>query len=164
VEPVALKGGNFGKDDGVNAVSAENLLRLPVRLRGIDVGHAVDVILDPEGRRALGLDVFCKDESHRFLPLTAAQVHEDEIAVSSALTLLASDELAFYRKRASTLRVLRGSRVQSKGKDVGRLEDVMVSRDGAIAALIVETRDGRRSYELEATLRITADPRRVSAA
>jgi hypothetical protein len=40
----------------------------------------------------------------------------------------------------------------------------MVSRDGAIAALIVETRDGRRSYELEATLRITADPRRVSAA
>jgi sporulation protein YlmC with PRC-barrel domain len=145
-------------------VSAENLLRLPVRLRGIDVGHAVDVILDPDGRRALGLDILCKDDSHRFLPLTAARVGEGEIAVSSALTLLAADELAFYRKRASTVRLLRGARVQLKGKDVGRLEDVMVSHDGAVAALIVENGDGSRSYALEDELRITSDPRRVSAA
>jgi uncharacterized protein YrrD len=153
-----------GNDNSVTSIAAEQLLRLPIRLRGIDVGHAVDVILDPEGRRALGLDVLCKDEAHRFLPLTAAHVGEDEITVASALTMLAADELAFYRKRASTVRLLRGAHVQLKGKDVGRLEDVMVSSDGTIAALIVDGVDGPTRYELEDTLRITADPRRVSAA
>jgi len=153
-----------GKDDSVSPISAEHLLRLPIRLRGIDVGHAVDVILDPQGRRALGLDVLCKDDAHRFLPLTAAKVGEEEITVASALTMLAADELAFYRKRASTVRLLRGTPVLLKGKSVGRLEDVMVSSDGAIAALIVDDGYGPRSYELEDTLRITADPRRVSAA
>lgn len=154
----------MGKDDSVSPISAEHLLRLPIRLRGIDVGHAVDVILDPQGRRALGLDVLCKDEAHRFLPLTAAKVGEDEIKVASALTMLAADELAFYRKRASTVRSLRGTPVSLKGKNVGRLEDVMVSSNGTIAALIVDDGDGHRSYELDDTLRITADPRRVSAA
>jgi sporulation protein YlmC with PRC-barrel domain len=153
-----------GTDDSVSAISAEHLLRLPIRLRGIDVGHAVDVILEPEGRRALGLDVLCKDDAHRFLPLTAASVREDEIAVSSALTMLAADELAFYRKRASTVRSLRGSPVLLRGKHVGRLDDVMVSGNGSIEALVVDDGDGLRRYELEDTLRITAHPRRVSAA
>ena len=148
----------------MTSIAAEQLLRLPIRLRGIDVGHAVDVILDPEGRRALGLDVLCKDDAHRFLPLTAARVGEDEITVASALMMLAADELAFYRKRASTVRLLRGAHVQLKGKDVGRLEDVMVSSDGTIAALIVDGAKGLTRYELDDTLRITADPRRVSAA
>jgi uncharacterized protein YrrD len=148
----------------VNAVPAEDLLRLPVRLRGIDLGHAVDVIVDPEGRRALGLDVFCKDDSHRFLPLTAAEVRPDEITVASALMLLASDELAFYRKSASTLRLLRGAAVQRNGENLGRLEDVTVSPNGSIAALIVDNGDGLRSYALDDGLRIAADPRRVSAA
>ena len=151
-------------NDRPSLIAAEALLRLPVRVRGIDVGHAVDVILDPEGRRALGLDVLCKDEAHRFLPFTAAQLAGDEITVASALTLLAAGELAFYRKRASTVRLLRGAPVQLKGKDVGRLEDVVVSSDGTIAALVVNDADGRKTYELEDTLRITADPRRVSAA
>jgi hypothetical protein len=153
-----------GNDDSVTSIAAEQLMRLPIRLRGIDVGYAVDVILDPEGRRALGLDVLCKDEAHRFLPLTAARVGEDEITVASALMMLAADELAFYRKRASTVRLLRGARVQLKEKDVGRLEDVMVASDGTIAALIVDGVDGPTRFELEDTLRITADPRRVSAA
>jgi sporulation protein YlmC with PRC-barrel domain len=153
-----------GNDTSVTSIAAEHLLRLPIRLRGIDVGHAVDVILEPEGRRALGLDVLCKDEAHRFLPFTAAQIGEGEITVASALTLLAADELAFYRKRASTVRLLRGALVQLKGKDVGHLEDVLVASDGTIAALIVNGADGATRYELEDTLRITADPRRVSAA
>lgn len=154
----------MGNNDSVTSIAAEQLLRLPIRLRGIDVGHAVDVILDPEGRRALGLDVLCKDDAHRFLPFTAAQVGADEITVASALTMLASDELAFYRKRASTVRLLRGTPVQLSGKDVGRLEDVVVASDGTIAALIVDGANGPMRYELEDTLRITADPRRVSAA
>jgi sporulation protein YlmC with PRC-barrel domain len=154
----------LGQNDGVPAVSAEQLLRLPVRLRGIDLGHAVDVILDPEGRRALGLDVLCKDDSHRFLPLTVAVVTPDEIAVASSLTLLAADELAFYRKSASTLRLLRGASVQLKGEVVGRLEDVIVAANGAIAALIVDNGEGLRRYALEDALRIVADSRRSSAA
>ena len=148
----------------MNSIAAERMLRLPIRLRGIDIGHAVDVILDPEARRVIGLDVLCKDETHRFLPLTAASVGEDEISVASALTMLASDELAFYRKRASTVRLLRGASVRLKGKHVGNLEDVIVSSDGTIAALVVEGADGAQQYALEDTLRITADPRRVSAA
>jgi sporulation protein YlmC with PRC-barrel domain len=154
----------LGQNDGVRAVSAEQLLRLPVRLRGIGLGHAVDVILDPEGRRALGLDVFCKDDSHRFLPLTAAKVGTDEIAVASSLTLLASDELAFYRKSASTLRLLRGASVELKGEHVGRLEDVTVLPNGAIASLIVHNGQGLQSYALDDSLRIAADSRRSSAA
>jgi sporulation protein YlmC with PRC-barrel domain len=156
--------GESGQNDGVNAVPAEHLLRLPVRLRGIDLGHAVDVILDPQARRALGFDVFCKDDAHRFLPLTAAQLGKDEIAVASALMLVGADELAFYRKSASTLRLLRGALVQLNGENVGRLEDVTVSPNGAIAALIVGSGDGLRTYPLEDALRINADPRRVSAA
>jgi len=99
-------------------VSAEQLLRLPVRVRGIDVGHAVDLLVDNDAQRVLGLDVLCRDGEHRFLPLTAAIVRPDEIAVDSALTLLTENELGFYRKRATTLR--------------GKARDVLVAPDGTI--------------------------------
>jgi sporulation protein YlmC with PRC-barrel domain len=145
----------------VAALSAEALLRLPVRLRGIDLGRAVDLILDPVGGRALGIDVLCKDDEHRFLPLSAAVIDGEEIAVSSALTLLAAGELAFYRKRASTMRLLRGAPVTSKGREVGRLQDVIVGRGGAIEQLVVE--DGRR-IPVGDDVRISAEPRRVDAA
>jgi hypothetical protein len=85
-------------------VTAEALLKLPVRIRGIHLGWPVDVILDASGGRALGLDVLCGDETHRFLPLAAAEVSADSIEVGSALTLLTDVELEFYRSRGSTLR------------------------------------------------------------
>ena len=53
-------------------VLAGELLRLPVRTNGIEIGRPVDVIVDPARNRALGFDVLCRDESHRFLPLSAA--------------------------------------------------------------------------------------------
>ena len=56
---------------------AGELLRLPVRTRGIEIGRPVDVIVDPVRNRALGFDVLCRDEEHRFLPWTAAVI-EDE--------------------------------------------------------------------------------------
>ena len=43
-------------------VSASELLRLPVRMHGIQLGHAVDVIFDRDRRRALGLEVLCGDD------------------------------------------------------------------------------------------------------
>ena len=85
---------------------AGDLLRLPVRTKGIEIGRPVDVIVDPARSRALGFDVLCRDESHRFLPLTAAVIETDGISVSSALVLLAEDQLDFYRRRGRSLREL----------------------------------------------------------
>jgi hypothetical protein len=91
----------------MRGLSAESLLQLPVRVRGIQLGRPVDLILDEQGARAIGLDVLCGDDTHRFLPLAAVEVHEDHIGVNSALTLLTQSELDFYRGRGSTLRDLR---------------------------------------------------------
>lgn len=118
--------------------SAEELLRLPVRLHGIQLGRPADLILDLRAERALGLDVLCGDEVHRFLPLAAATVRDDEIAVSSALTLLEEAELAFYRDRASVLSELRGLELVQDGAPVGRLRDVVVAATGTLAAVVVE--------------------------
>jgi hypothetical protein len=146
---------------GLEGFSASSLLRLPVRLRGIALGRAVDVIVDAEGFRALGLDIRCNDDEHRFLPLSAAAVDADEIAVSSALTLLAENELAFYRARARTMRELRGAVVTSSRRAIGRLEDAILSNDGALVELVLA--DGRH-VAVDERLAISADPRRVDAA
>jgi hypothetical protein len=100
---------------------AEDLLRLPVRTRGIEIGRPVDIIVDVAGNRAIGFDILCRDESRRFLPLSAAQIEEDEIAVESALVLFAEDQLDFYRKRAKSLREL-----------IPVLGDVVVGADGVL--------------------------------
>ena len=113
------------KHRAVKGVSASELLRLPVRVRGVEVGHAVDVIVDPAENRVLGFDVHCRDETHRFLPLTAATFGPDEIAVESALTLLAEEQLDFYRKRARWLREL-----------VPGLEDAWIAADGTLELVI----------------------------
>jgi hypothetical protein len=104
---------------------AEELLRLPVRVRGIHLGKPTDLIVDRAAERVLGLDVLCGDEVHRFLPISAVTFRDDELAVSSALTMLDESELAFYRSRASTLSELRGS----------ELAGVYVDADGTIEGL-----------------------------
>ena len=141
----------------MGAVSADQLLRLPVRVRGIDIGNAVDMLVDTDGWRALGLDVLCRDDAHRFLPLTAAVLHPGEIAVSSALTLLAEGELGFYRRRASSLRSLRAQPVLRGRRTLGVLDDIIVSPDGRIEELVV--RSGRETATLPADggLRVVAD-------
>jgi hypothetical protein len=143
------------------SLSADALLRLPVRLRGIAIGRPVDVILDLDGRRALGLDLLCRDETHRFLPLSAASVAADEIAVSSALTLLSADELAFYRRQARTLRDMRGARVRRGRRDAGRLQDVLIGADGEITDVVVE---GGRRVPVGDAVQVSVDPARVDAA
>jgi hypothetical protein len=148
----------------MGAVSADQLLRLPVRVRGIDIGNAVDMIVDTDGWRALGLDVLCRDDEHRFLPLTAAVLHPGEISVSSALTLLAEGELGFYRRRASSLRALRAQPVLQGRRNVGVLDDIVVSPDGRIEELVV--RNGRETATLPAggDLRVVAGSSRSSTA
>jgi len=122
----------------MGARPAEELLRLPVRLHGIQLGRPVDLLVDLEAERAVGLDVLCGDEVHRFLPLAAAEVLEEEIAVVSALTLLEEAELAFYRSRASALSTLRGVELERDGEPVGRLRDVVVGPGGTLAAVLAE--------------------------
>jgi hypothetical protein len=90
----------------VTRLLAGELLRLPVRTRGIEIGRPVDVIVDPARNRALGFDVLCRDEAHRFLPLSAAVFDDEAIVVDSPLMLLAEDQLDFYRTRGKSLRDL----------------------------------------------------------
>lgn len=115
----------------------DTVLGLPVRARGIELGQPTDLIVDLEGRRAVGLDVFCGDRRTRFLPLAAAQIERDTIVVPSALILL--DELGadFYRERADGLGSLRGQHVEQDGQRLGRLVDVVLGHDGTLLALLV---------------------------
>lgn len=129
-------------------LSTDELLRRPVRVKDIRLGQPVDVILArADGRRALGLDVLCGDLERRFLPLAAAEVAGEQIAVSSALTLLDDAELAYYQERGSTLRSLRGAVVRRRRRPVGLLKDLVLAADGSIDAVVVETSRGRAELE-----------------
>ena len=141
--------------------SAESLLGRPVRMNGIQLGHPVDVVIDGDVRRVAGLDVRCGDDAHRFLPLTAARIRSDELAIASTFMLLSPDELAFYRKRGTTLRRLRGTPVSLGGRAAGTLQDVIASGDGAIVEVVL---DGDRHVPMDDALRIGGDPRRRDAA
>ena len=91
-------------------IAADELLRLPVRLHGIQLGRPVDVLLDAEAWRVVGLDVLCGDEVHRFLPLAAAELSAEEIGVRSAFLLLDDAELAYYREQGRSCASCAGSR------------------------------------------------------
>jgi hypothetical protein len=103
----------------MGALSAEELLGLPVRLHGIVLGRPVDLLLDPVEPRALGFEIRCGDEALRFLAWATVTIREDELEIRSALLLL--EDVDFYRTRARSLRGL------------GPLDDVVVGEDGAVA-------------------------------
>ena len=121
--------------------SGAHLLRLPVRLHGLQLGQPSDLLLDREAMRAVGIDVVCGDQAHRFLPFPTATIDDDAITITSPLVLLESDELAFYRSRSFTLSSLRGRPVQRDGTTLGILLDVILAGNGELSAVIVE-RDG----------------------
>ena len=142
--------------------SGAELLGMPVRLHGLQLGHPSDLLLDREGMRAVGLDVVCGDEAHRFLPFPTAAIGDEAITIASPLVLLEADELAFYLLRTFSLSSLRGCGVERKGRSVGTLRDVLVATDGEVAAVVVET-DGRtRRVPFDGELRFV--PKRRSAA
>jgi hypothetical protein len=141
---------------------AEALLRLPVCLRGIQLGRPIDVVLDLEGRRAIGLEVACGDGARRYLPLAAARVREDEIAVGSSLLLLDESDLGFYRRRARTLSSLRGTTVERGLRALGPLVDVLLGPRGQLLGVIVDEGGKRRRVPFDATVSI-ADRGSVSA-
>jgi hypothetical protein len=96
------------------------------------------LLLDRDARRAVGLDVFCGDEVHRFLPLPTAAVGRAEIRILSPFVLLEQRELDFYRSRTLALSRLRGAPVELNGERLGPLRDVVVAEDGRVIAAIVD--------------------------
>ena len=112
---------------GMEERTGDELLGLPVRLHGIQLGRPVDLLLDPHAQRAVGLDLLCGDEVHRFLPLPTAAVGREEIRILSPFVLLEQHELDFYRARTLALGRLRGRAVERHGRKIGLLQDVVVA-------------------------------------
>jgi hypothetical protein len=138
---------------------ADELLVLPVRLHGIQLGRPVDVLLDREELKALGLDVLCGDEIHRFLPWPTAVVTGKGIAIASPFVLLEEDELAFYRARAVGLASLRGRAVERNGRKLGALVDIAIAADGSLVDVVVETNDGKQTHPFRSDLRFAPGSR-----
>ena len=118
----------------MGALSAAASLQLPVRMRGIQLGRPVDILLDLHTWHVLGFVVLCGDESRRFLPYAACQAQPTEIAVGSALMLL--EDVGFYEERGTSFRSLLDGTVQG-----GTLRDVLIGPGGAVTQLELE-RDG----------------------
>jgi hypothetical protein len=137
----------------MRGLTGEELLRLPVRLRGILLGRPVDLILHPAVPRALGLDVLCGDEGHRFLPASAATVGEREIEVSSPFVLLDVSAGSLYGAQACSLSALRGMRV---GNDGAVLADVVLGRAWAIEELVLDGGHGRRRVPCDGNFALPA--------
>ena len=126
--------------------TGDELLRLPVRLRGIHLGRPVDLLLHPTEPRALGLDVLCGDETHRFLPFSAATVGDNAFEVESPFVLLDLPQGSFYRVEARSLSALRGTPVGDNGSV---LHDVVLGPGWAVQGLVL---DGARRVPLDGLL------------
>lgn len=142
----------------MTTIRGNDLLALPVRLHGIQLGRPVELLLDRESLRMLGLDVLCGDDVHRFLPLPTASVRPEAIAISSPLVLLEEDQLDFYRTRAFAFTSLRGRPVEQRGREVGALEDIVVRSDGSLEQLVV-TGNGETLLVFDETVRVAAGSR-----
>lgn len=140
----------------MRGLSGDELLRLPVRLHGIDLARPVDVVVDAEARRAVGLELLCGDGVTRFLPFGAATVTDREITVDSALAVV--DDLRFYLDRGRALRQLRGSSVVRGRFEEGRLADVVVGAGGDLVQIVLADADGgqRVAYTDDLSLRPVA--------
>jgi hypothetical protein len=79
------------------------VLALPVRLHGIQLGRPVDVLVDRFDDRIVGFEVVCGDGARRFLPFAVARLAPSEIAIESAFTLIDEADLDFYRRNSRRL-------------------------------------------------------------
>jgi hypothetical protein len=83
--------------------SASEVLSLPVRVHGIQLGMPADALLDANTDQLLGFEVLCGDGARRFLPFAVARVRADEIALESALTLIDERDVDYYRRHSRRL-------------------------------------------------------------
>ncbi len=82
---------------------AAEILALPVRLHGIQLGRPVEALVDSSVDRLLGFEVECGDGELRFLPRSVADLGADEITIGSALQLIDERELNWYRRHTRRL-------------------------------------------------------------
>jgi hypothetical protein len=154
------------KDGNQRAVmgtrSATELLTLAVRLRGLGLGRAIDLFLDRDDLRLVGIEVLCGDDEHRFLPVAAAKLGTDGIAINSPLVLLDAAQVDFYRSRTFSFGAIRGRPVRRRDRDVGVLRDLRLNAELAVAGIVVDA-DGREEL-LPFDDSIRFDPRSRSAA
>jgi hypothetical protein len=115
-------------------ITGDDLLRRPVRAHGIQLGQPVDLLLHPTEPQALGLDVLCGDDLHRFLPLSAAEVTERHVEAFSPLVMLDLREGSFYRREARSLNGLRGTPLRGRSS----LQDVVLTPDWTISELVLD--------------------------
>jgi hypothetical protein len=115
-------------------ITGDDLLRRPVRAHGIQLGQPVDLLLHPTEPQALGLDVLCGDDLHRFLPLSAAEVTERHVEAFSPLVMLDLREGSFYRREARSLNGLRGTPLRGRSS----LQDVVLAPDWTISELVLD--------------------------
>ena len=135
-------------------LGSNEILGLPVRLNGIVLGHAVDLILDRRAGHVVGVEVRCGDDEHRFLPLAAARVAPDELVLTSPFTLLDGPQLEFYAENGVALADLRGADVFHAGCVVGGLADVEVGDRGSVAAVLVRRNGSLRRFAADGTIAI----------
>jgi len=123
------------------------LVGRPVMLQEIHLGAPTDAVLDSESLRVVGLEIECDDGVRRFLPLAAARIREDHVAVGSALLLLEEDVRGFYRRRTLMFGALVGAPVERAGRLLGELSDLTVAADGEAEAIWVSVDgSGERRY------------------
>jgi hypothetical protein len=158
---MSFRASAIGETTTVRVRRGTDLFAVSVTHNGIELGRAVDVLVDLDAGRTVGLEVRCGDDAVRFLPLGAARLGVRDAEVASPLALV--DDLAFYRARGVALRELRGARVTRAGAPVGTLADVLVGDDGTIDGLVVETVDGEKRTPLSAAVSIRRE-RDASAA
>ena len=82
---------------------AAEVLALPVRLHGIQLGRPVELFVDRLTDRVLGFEVACGDGAHRFLPFPVARLAPHEITIQSALLMIDESDLDFYRRNSRRL-------------------------------------------------------------
>jgi hypothetical protein len=140
------------------SLSALDSLQLPVRLRAIQLGRPVDLLVETETWHVLGFVVRCGDESRRFLPIGACQPAADEIAVASALMLL--EDVGFYHARGTSFRSLVGGAVVHGGRPAGTLRDLVLD-SGYVQELVVERGSSVRHVPASGS---RVAPKRASAA
>jgi hypothetical protein len=144
-------------------VSLRAVLQRPVMVGDVRLGAPTDAVLDSESRRVVGLEVTCPDGVRRFLPLAAARIRKDRVAVGSALMLLEEGEREFYRRLSRTFVALLGSAVARDGQALGNLVDLVIARDGAVEAVATQVSgSGARLHERAGVT--LAPARRASAA
>jgi sporulation protein YlmC with PRC-barrel domain len=143
--------------------SLRALLGRPVMLKGIRLGDPSDAVLDTESLRVVGLEVLCADGARRFLPLAAARIREDRVAVGSALILLEGEDREFYRPRSRTFRALIGAPVERGGRPLGELVDLVVAPDGTVEAVAARVNGSGALLHESAGVTISPAPKASAA-